>query len=229
MKKFIFTFLLASIITNVFSQNTDIKAILLSELEKLESVKGKYYVYTLTDLKNASEAIPLLDSRIELTNVISIPNRKKTELYDNALKYIGKSYVSAKTVIDVKDKDAGIIVYKPIVTGKYLAKDKLMTYRGTEPLHCTVMLEFRDERYKITISNLHTSKGELLDQEIPFELFMTESFYDKRPNRDPLNYRGRAHYQNLRTQLVLTQLYQLFALQDEIQDYLSSIESEESW
>lgn len=215
----------------LYAQKESIEMIVLNELSKLEVNKsGKPYVFKLSDLENVVSSLVFDDNgKFVVTEVVPVEGKTKDELYESSLKYIVKTFRSAQRVIDLQDKEGGVIVCKGIVTGKFYAKDALMTYVGEEPLYFTMSLEFKDNRYKIQITDLYTEKGDLMDEGMAFECFLDLSFYDKNANRGALRYRTQGHYQNLRTQLILTQLLELFDLKNGLQQSLTDDDLDDDW
>ncbi|WP_423819218.1 DUF4468 domain-containing protein [Salinimicrobium sp. TIG7-5_MAKvit] len=82
----------------------------------------------------------------ESQGVVEIEGKTQDELYSSALEWIALNYASANDVIQLQDKASGKIVVKGSFPSTMFKK------RGSIP-H-TLRLEFKDNRFRYTYSNL---------------------------------------------------------------------------
>lgn len=87
---------------------------------------------------------------LSFSKVIESPNKSKIELFNEVSDWFAVNYNAAQDVIQLSDKDAGIIVGKGAESytfGKpmYLCFDGFINY--------TVKIQFKDGKFKVDISN----------------------------------------------------------------------------
>lgn len=96
--------------------------------------------------------------KLLLEKVITVDSVQKEYIYNSIKEWIGLNYVSAKKVIEIDDKEAGLIIMNATTTytmGKlrYLAYDGYLSY--------TIKIQIKDNRFKVEITNfLHKSNSE---------------------------------------------------------------------
>ena len=94
--------------------------------------------------------IDSVTGKITYKEVIQIDSVTKNEAYNAAKVWIAKTFRSAKDVIQNDDKDAGIIVLKPLF-------QLFATEKGY--IHYTLTLLFKDGRYKYELSDFYHTGG----------------------------------------------------------------------
>lgn len=190
----------------------------------------KFYKFTIDDFNELLDEVTLDDNGLlTFDKVVQSLDNSKSELYDIAISFISEIFTNPKNVIQVQDKEAGILSLRAVVNGSYLAKDAIMTYSGSEPLFFTIKMEFRENRYRIQVFGLITEKGDLLDESANIETFLNSTFFDKSINKGPLRYRTTAHYINLRTQLVYSQINAVCSLIADLENHIKNYKSTENW
>ncbi|MEA4967714.1 MAG: DUF4468 domain-containing protein [Bacteroidaceae bacterium] len=75
---------------------------------------------------------------------------KKNEIYNSIKEWMGMNFVSAKNVIEVEDKDAGIIIASPLTDYDYGSLGYLC-YSGQ--LKYTIKVQIKDGRFKVEVTN----------------------------------------------------------------------------
>ncbi len=78
----------------------------------------------------------------------------RDKIYDNALLWLSESFRSSKAVIDLKDRDLGTIIGN--------AADEIkIGWGATLPISYKLRIDVRDNRYRLTFSNVtvHTAFG----------------------------------------------------------------------
>lgn len=103
--------------------------------EMMTEIKGKY---TLDDNGN-----------VTYSKVIEIPGMKKEEVYNRVLSYFVYNYVSGKDVIQVQDKEAGLIVAKGIYENVHVGISLITTYVDCSHV---VRVDCRDDKARILIT-----------------------------------------------------------------------------
>lgn len=112
----------------------------------------------------AQEAKPL-----EYSEIVPVEGATKDELYNRAKVFFVDAFKDAKEVIQLDDKDGGMIVAKGVMTNKSLwSEDNIVDFR--------ISIALKDGRYKYDINNftlkIITSRptfnfGAITDQEVP--------------------------------------------------------------
>ncbi|MHA8056790.1 DUF4468 domain-containing protein [Aquirufa nivalisilvae] len=105
MRKLFFVILFSSIITISFGQ---------SAKEMLSQIEGKWQ---LDDNGN-----------VTIVKIVEVPELKRDEIYSRALNYFTYNYVSGKSVIQIQDKDKGLIVAKGIYANVHVGMSLITTY-----------------------------------------------------------------------------------------------------
>jgi hypothetical protein len=110
--------------------------------------------------------------RVTHTGVVAVQGASQTELYTRAKLWLALTYDEAKDVIKVDEKDAGLLViraYTDIPVGLTPSSDPPIS----RELGYTMILNFKDGRYKYTITNyqlLTIGTASTLEKEIITQL-----------------------------------------------------------
>jgi hypothetical protein len=91
------------------------------------------------------DILPLENGSVIYTEVVKVDSLNKKELYNRAKKWVVLKYKSANDVIQLDDKEDGIIIGKGNFGIKY--------YSRRPTINHTLQIETRDGRYKYTISS----------------------------------------------------------------------------
>ena len=92
------------------------------------------------------------ESDLTITRVIQAPDYKKAEIYAATKIWIAQNFNSAKAVIELDDKERGQIIGNGILPYPCSGMDCLTN--GGRKVRVTMRVDMKDERFKITFSNL---------------------------------------------------------------------------
>lgn len=91
---------------------------------------------------------------LSFEKVIQADSLKKDAIYNGLKEWVGMNFKSAKSVIEMDDKEAGILLLRPLSNYKM----KGLTYLGFEGyLKYTIKLNIKDGRFKVVITNFEHS------------------------------------------------------------------------
>jgi Domain of unknown function (DUF4468) with TBP-like fold len=96
-----------------------------------------------------AEDAPPESKPLAFSEVVAVEGATKDQLYSAALAWLGDTFRSAKTVLDVKDKDAGRLVAKPSLA--YAPKVFVGSARIKGSVRYAVTVEAKDGKYRYTI------------------------------------------------------------------------------
>jgi hypothetical protein len=96
-----------------------------------------------------AEDTPPESKPFAFSEVVTVEGATKDQLYSAALAWFGDAFRSAKTVLDVQDKDAGRLVAKPSFT--YTPKVFVGSARIKGAVRYEVVVEVKDGKYRYTI------------------------------------------------------------------------------
>ena len=83
----------------------------------------------------------------ELAYVHEFPNMTKDQIYDKSLMWLVETFGDSKSVIEIKDKDAGRIMGKGLSTIMDLIIARYFKY--------TILIEVKEGRARVQFKNLH--------------------------------------------------------------------------
>lgn len=88
--------------------------------------------------------------RLSFEKVITVDSIKKNDIYNGLKEWVGMNFVSAKNVIELDDKEAGLIIVNPLrdyTIGKlqYLCYDGYIKY--------SIKMQIKEGRFKVVITN----------------------------------------------------------------------------
>lgn len=81
---------------------------------------------------------------VEMVNQIEMP---KEEIYDNTLLWMAETFVSSEAVIDLKDRELGVII------GNAVGETE-RTWLGSTTFRFKLKVEVRDNRYRVSFNNV---------------------------------------------------------------------------
>lgn len=118
------------------------------------------------------------DGTLVFTDVVSVDGLSDEQLHINAKQFFAEAFKSANDVIQMDDKEAGVII------GKGLSRISIvvMGQGNTFPMHYTIKIQSRDGRYKYTISNIYTHASATdftRAQDVPIESWFSKDRYFK--------------------------------------------------
>jgi hypothetical protein len=88
--------------------------------------------------------------KLSFEKVIPVDSIKKNELYNGLKEWIGMDFVSAKNVIEVDDKDAGLIIVNPLKDYSF-GKLQYICYDGN--IRYSIKIQIKDGRFKVVVTN----------------------------------------------------------------------------
>lgn len=114
--------------------------------------------YTL--VVNCSSAQQAFDvSELFLTEVYEVPNTSKNNIYSKINKWVAVNYKSANNVIQMNDKDAGILVVKGVDNfivfnpiKRIRMNNSLITEKVSIKFHHTIQIEVKDNKFRVKYS-----------------------------------------------------------------------------
>lgn len=205
----------------VFAQETD----------SLEQYVNDYYQYmesidtpkpdieVLTKILNLIKLNP--EGNFVIEDVVQMPGQSKEKLFDASVQYLVDIFNDSKSVIQMQDKESGIIAVKGNTKGFVQFNEFLLgKYTYEETVSFTLKIQFKDERYRYEIYNI-ICKEEFYP-EFPIEIYLIPSFYNKgnKPaNKYPIESSSK-RYINIRSQLLITELHSLFKLKKGLNKYI---------
>jgi len=109
-------------------------------------------IISLSDLFAQAPAFPIDEKSGEIvfTNVVPVDSVKSSELFSRAKEWVALTYVSAKNVTQLEDKDAGTIVIKAMINVStcVIVKNPIGVVRYT------FKIQVKDNRYKYEVTDL---------------------------------------------------------------------------
>lgn len=117
-------------------------------------MKKLMFITLLFTVKSYSQTqtLPMVEGKVDYIEVVKLDSSyKKNDLYLNAKKFFVDFFVSGKDVVQMDDKDAGIVIGKGNLLVSYKA-NFAMTYK-TRVSH-TIKLSLKDGKYKYEITDL---------------------------------------------------------------------------
>lgn len=90
--------------------------------------------------------------KVTYTGVVAVQGAKQSELYTRAKLWLAMTYDDPKDVVKVDEKDAGLLVLRAY-TDIPIRFSPVATIPVQQEMSYTLMLNFKDGRYKYTITN----------------------------------------------------------------------------
>jgi len=87
---------------------------------------------------------------LSFNKVIQVDSTKKDIIYTGIKQWLSMNFVSSKKVIDLDDKDAGLIIVNALTDYNY-GKLSYLAYNGY--LKYTIKIQIKDNRYKVDVTN----------------------------------------------------------------------------
>lgn len=216
----------------------EFKTIIQSKLDS-SMIKDKKLRLKLSekDLCDVLSQVPLNDDEtFSITFVRQVPDNTKDELYAKIHQALVDVYVNAKNVIQMQDKENGIIVCKGIVDYTNSAMSSVNTMMGThinveEIIDYTIKIQVRDGRYKVDIYDMIADKGLFSDSKCTMSEFLNAAFYNTTyASGFSKKKRSDKGYQTSRLLYMLHELTQLYNLEESIYNKVSSTDaSKDDW
>lgn len=202
-----------------------------TSFEKAKEDSKKLPKLKKEDLIEILSFVPFDDKeKFTISYIRKVDGIDKAALYDKIYQSLVDVFVNAKNVMQMQDKESGIIVCKGIVDGT-LSFNMMGVKTGEESARFTLKIQVREGRYKIDIYDIETEKGDLMDNSSPIETFLMPDYYSTTFGQGAMKTkRTDAHYINVRTQVLLEQLYNLYQIEDDIYKNVAfNNSSKEDW
>lgn len=100
---------------------------------------------------NATSIFQMKDGAAVVTEVVAIQGKAKADLYQDALMWVSKAFNSAKTVIQTKDSDLGLITIKSKIM---VDSNEHQELYSDEWYSFILTIQAKDGRYKYEISDI---------------------------------------------------------------------------
>jgi hypothetical protein len=89
---------------------------------------------------------------LQLQEVVQVEGATKDQLYDAALAWFPSVFVSGKAVLQIQNKEAGMLVGSAITDHSFARKILLSTYDCPGRISYNVTVEVKDGRYRFTVN-----------------------------------------------------------------------------
>jgi len=111
----------------------------------------------LINTVSLSQDFPIDEKTGEIcfTEIIEVDSLNKSDLYLRAREWFANSFISANNVIQMDNKDAGIIVGK----GTFEVYTSLLMRQHAGYVHFTIKIYIKDYKYKYEITNIYHEPG----------------------------------------------------------------------
>lgn len=207
---------------------------------QLEKYVSEYYTYmkslpvpkpdksVLTEIMNLSNTLKGESFIIE--EVIPVEGKTKDEIYEASWQYLVDNFKDSKSVIQMQDKSAGIIVGKGIITAVSVYNEFLVGPTNYyEKVSFTLKTQCKDGRFKVEIYNI--SYADVAGVNTPIETLLDEQFYTIKEQITILNTidHSSKRYINMKTQVLITSLHKLYSLKNELKEYASKYKGANEW
>ena len=184
------------------------------------------------DLQDILSNVPLNDDgTFTISFVRQIPETAKDELYAKIYQALVDVYVNAKNVIQMQDKENGVIVCKGIIEYTNSAMSSVNTIMGShinvdEVIDYTIKIQVREGRYKVDIYDMIVDEGLFSDSKCTMSDFLSATFYNTTYTSSfSKKKRSDKGYQTTRLLYILHELNQLYDLEESIYKKVSSTDS----
>ena len=132
------------------------------------------YTFSIFSVSHAQSVAPLsFEEVIKVNKTNESDTTSKEQIYSAIIEWIGTNYQSAKTILEIQDKDNGLIILNALFDFKCTGLSG-MHYSGV--IKYKMKIQVRDGRFKVTIGNFtHEAKK----REQTFGLLTTLETRDK--------------------------------------------------
>lgn len=121
---------------------------------------------------------------LSFEKVIQVDSIKKDAIYNGLKEWVGMNFKSAKNVIEIDDKEAGILIIKS-VTDYSIKNLQLSCYEGYH--HFTIKFQVKDGRFKASVTNFRHENQPGNKETCNIGLVTTDEFY---PGKSGLGMKG---------------------------------------
>lgn len=140
--------------------------------------------------KSYQMPLPLNDKgRVEFQEIIEVENVSKDELFTRANAWFVSAYNSANDVIQMSDKEQGIIIGKGIAPYEVMFLAKNYPYK----LRHTIKVETKENKARLTMTDFYVEETGREDRPV-YDLVNDNQLYKKNGNFKPYN---RQHKERL--------------------------------
>ena len=110
-------------------------------------------MFTLTAFSKDTVTLPMSEGRITFSEIVNVPNTTADTLYTRAKLWAATTYVSAPDAIKLDSKADGVLLIKGY-----------SDYGWGTAIYYELKIEFKDGRYRYTITNLLFSNYEPVEK-----------------------------------------------------------------
>ena len=121
---------------------------------------------------------------LSFEKIIQVDSIKKDAIYNGMKEWVGMNFKSAKNVIEIDDKEAGILIIKS-VTDYSIKNLQLSCYEGYH--HFTIKFQVKDGRFKASVTNFRHENQPGNKETCNIGLVTTDEFY---PGKSGLGMKG---------------------------------------
>ena len=220
------------------SQN-DFRNFIIQKYKTFESQKSekKFPKFKMNDLKELLSYVPFEeDGKFFISAVRPMEGMDKYKIYDKAYQAIVDMFVNAKDVIQMNDKNTGIIICKGTTSGIFSFKDFLIgIISTTQNVNFTMKIQIKGGRYKIDIYNIELEFMEYAQSlgSGPIEIMLSPKYYTMTYAADGLgvseNSKTNSNNVNLQTQLLISAMSALYNIEFGIFKKMSSAKNSDNW
>lgn len=117
-------------------------------------MKKLMFITLFFSIKSYSQKqiLPLVDGKVDYTEIVQLDsNYKKNDLYLNAKKFFIDVFNSGKDVIQMEDKEAGLVIGKGYLSVNY--RNSFLYTFPTRIWH-TIKISIKDGKYKYEITDM---------------------------------------------------------------------------
>lgn len=92
---------------------------------------------------------PTVDGKINFSDIVAVEGAGKDELYERAKIWFADAFVSSNSVIQLANKERGLIMGKGVATERNEYWEKRWNF--------TIKIQIKDEKYKVEVYDIHYS------------------------------------------------------------------------
>lgn len=100
----------------------------------------------------SSQSFLFPHEKLSFEKVIQVDSASKETIYNGMKEWFGMNFVSAKNVLQIDDKDAGLIIANALTSYSY-GKLRYVAYDGS--INYTIKIQIKDSRFKFEITNIN--------------------------------------------------------------------------
>lgn len=119
-------------------------------------MKKNIYLMIILSITGCAAMQPIEDADKTIEKVVDIPTRTKEQIYTATKIWLAENFVSSKSVIEVDDKESGIIIGNANM--KYPCTQGMSCLvKGDWRLNVSLRFDMKDQKFRITFTNMSWS------------------------------------------------------------------------